>query len=190
MEDSVGAKWYVLQVMSGQENRVQKSLQLRCEADIQAGKMNGVLEVVIPSERVENRKNGKKIVRERKLYPGYLLIKLDLHDADGRVRPDTWSTVLEVQGVIGFIGKDRPVPISDEEVAVMMQQVEQAAEKPKPKIVYTIGETVVIKEGPFENFEGVIESVDTDRQRLKVSVSIFGRSTPVEVETWQVERPS
>lgn len=181
------AQWYVLQAMSGQENKVFNSLTTRIEQDRLAGIDNGIEELVIPTEKVEERRNNKKVVRERKLYPGYLLIKVCLYRGDGELEPMAWRTINETQGVIGFVGGSTPTPLPPDDVALMLKQKE---EEEKPAIIYQVGETVIIRDGAFEGYEGIIESIDSVRQRLKVSASIFGRSTPIEVEIWQVERPS
>ncbi|MFA6815157.1 MAG: transcription termination/antitermination protein NusG [Lentisphaeria bacterium] len=190
MEDFSAAQWYVLQVMSGQENKVMKFLTYRCEMDKQNGIDNGIHELNMPTERVEERSSaGKKIVRDRKLYPGYLLVKVRLFDDYGKLDPIVWGIINETQGVISFIGGDHPVSLAEDEVAEMLKQTQTKDDKPKAKVTYHIGETITIIDGAFENFEGIIETVDEERSKLQVSVSIFGRSTPVEVEFWQVERP-
>ena len=190
MEDWQTPKWYVLQTMSGRESRVLKSLGRRCAEDRASGIDNGLDEVVIPTERIEERRsNQRPVVRERKLYPGYVLIKCRLYKEEGKLDPETWGIIRDTDGVIGFIGGETPVPLSQEDVEQMIHQQGEDADKPKPKVTYHVGDTIIIKEGAFENFEGVVEDVDQERMRLKVSVTIFGRSTPCEVDFWQVERP-
>ena len=125
---------------------------------------------------------------ERKLYPGYIFMKACLFQEDGEPDHRVWYFIRDTQGIIGFIGGERPKPLSQQEVDDMLQQSRDSEEGTKPKVQFQIGETVTIRDGAFENFEGVIENVDADRGKLRVSVSIFGRSTPVEVEYWQVER--
>jgi len=184
------AQWFVLQAMSGQENHAQTGLLRRMELDKREGIDDGIEEVVIPMMEVTERKNGKTTVIKKKLYPGYLLVKCRLY-LHGNVRnADTWTIIKDMNGVIGFVGGDYPVPLPEEEVQQMLGQCKTTDEKPVPKVTYKIGETVIIREGAFENLEGVIEGIDNDRQKLKLSVNLFGRSTPVEVEFWQVERPS
>ena len=187
--DYLTPRWYVLQAMSGQENKAQLLLQTRMNQDRAEGIEDGILEVVIPTERIEERKNGKKSVRNRKLYPGYVLVKAVLYKEDGTLDPLPWGIINDTNGIIGFVGGDKPAALSQSEVDDMVR-LQQEEEVEKPKVVYEAGETVIIKEGAFENYEGQIESIDNVRQKLTVSVSIFGRQTPVEVEIWQVERPS
>lgn len=207
MEDSENKiAWYVMQVMSGQENKVYDSIRFVCSRDYANvipvdedkrkyhaffnGLVFGIYELSIPYERIEERKMGKKTVRERKLYPGYILLRVNLYDDNGRLNPDTWTFIRETKGVIGLVGGQSPVPLSDDEVAEMIKaNTATEEEKAHPKVQYSVGESVIIKEGAFESCEGVIETVDEERGKLKVSVSIFGRFTPVEVEFWQVERP-
>lgn len=184
------AQWFVVQTMSGQEQKVKQSIERLRE---QQGMEDRVLEVTIPTERITERRQGRKITMDRKLYPGYILVQARLFREDGATDEDTWHFIRDIQGVINFAGGSRdklvpPVPLSANEVELMLQQCREAEEGVKPKVQFEIGETVTIIDGAFENFEGTIEDVDSDRSKLRVSVSIFGRSTPVEVEYWQVER--
>lgn len=185
------AQWYVMQVMSGQENRVLKSIQHRCLQEQKNGIDNGILEVVIPTKKVEDRKNGKKVVTERKLFPGYVLLHAEIYDEHDQLKPLTWGFLKETQGVIGLIGGERPVPLTDQEVKDMIPKEGEESELTatvRPTLP-PVGSRVKVTSGPFEGFEGLVESNDEVRLRLTVSVSIFGRSTPVEVESWQVEIP-
>lgn len=179
------AQWFVVQTMSGQENRVKQSIERRRDQEDVA---DLVLEVVIPTEKVSERRQGRRVTSERKLYPGYILMKACLFEADGQPNHRAWYFIRETQGIIGFVGGERPVPLSAHEVEEMLTQCRANEEGSKPKVQFQIGESVTIRDGAFENFEGVIENVDADRGKLRVSVTIFGRSTPVEVEYWQVER--
>ena len=179
------AQWFVVQTMSGQEFKVKQSIERRREIE---GVDDVVFDVVIPTEKVSERRQGRRVTTERKLYPGYILMKACLYEENGEANQRSWYFIRDTQGIIGFVGGDRPVPLSAQEVAEMQQQCEASEEGSKPKVQFQIGETVTIRDGAFENFEGVIENVDSDRGKLRVSVSIFGRSTPVEVEYWQVER--
>ena len=183
------ARWFVLQTMSGQENHAQNGLLRRVELDKREGIDDGIEEVVIPQKEVTERKNGKTTTIKKKLYPGYLLVKCRLYLEDGKRNAETWTIIKDMNGVIGFVGGDYPMPLPEEEVQQMLGQCGATSEKPVPKVNYKVGETVIIREGAFENFEGSIESIDSERQKLKLSVNLFGRSTPVEVEFWQVERP-
>ena len=150
---------------------------------IQAGLSNGQLKtVLVPTERVTEVRSGKKRVSERKFFPGYLLIEMEMSD-------DSWHLVRTTQGVTGFIGAGRrPVCLSPDEVQEILRQTEERKDKPTPRVTFQKGEGVRVIEGPFTNFSGVIEEVNATRGKLKVLVSIFGRQTPVELEFWQVER--
>ena len=148
-----------------------------------------VYEVLIPTERVQEIKRGKKSETTRKFFPGYLIVNMHLLDENNQLMDRTWYFIRETTGVIGFAGtKDRPIPMRDSEVQSMLDQVRSREDKVKPKITFEIGETVKVADGPFQNQSGIVEEVDPDRGKLRVSVSIFGRSTPVELEYWQVER--
>jgi transcriptional antiterminator NusG len=182
--------WYVIQVMSGQENRVLARLNTKREANRAAGIDDGVEEIQIPVDRVETRRksDSKVVVKERKRFPGYILIKASLYDEQGERKAETWDLVRNTDGVIGFIGGASPARLSEADVANMMKMEAEGA-TPKPRIQYKIGETVQLKGSAFVGYEGVIESIDNERQRLKVSVNIFGRATPVEIGIDEVERP-
>ena len=178
-------EWYVLHTLSGQEYKVKESIERRLKQEEMEPYID---EVLIPTEKVAEVKHGKKTTTTRKFYPGYVLIHMALRDAQGQLQEKAWSFVQETQGVIGFIGGDNPVPLRPDEVDVIFRQIEDKKEKVKPKVTYEPGETVKITDGPFLNFSGVIEEVDPERGKLKISVSIFGRTAPVELEYWQVER--
>jgi transcriptional antiterminator NusG len=145
-------------------------------------------EVLIPTEKVSEVKKGKKTTTTRKFYPGYVLAYMALYDDSRNLNEKTWYFIQDTPGIIGFIGGERPVPLRQDEVDVILWQMEDRKEKVQPKVMFEPGETVKITDGPFLNFNGVIEEVDPDRGKLKISVSIFGRSAPVELEYWQVER--
>jgi len=185
MDTNNEAQWFVVQTMSGQEFKVKQSIEKRRELE---GLEELILDVVVPTEKVAERRQGRRVTTERKLYPGYILLKARLFEEDGKPNHQTWYFIRDTQGIIGFVGGERPVPLSPHEVEEMMQQCQEGDEGAKPKVQFDVGETITIIDGAFENFEGTIESVDPDRGKLRVSVSIFGRSTPVEVEYWQVER--
>jgi len=189
MEELDTAQWYVLQVMSGQENRVSKSLQYRIAEDQANGIDNGIIEIVIPTERIEDRKgSGKKVVRDRKLYPGYVLIKVRLFDSEDKLIPETWGLIRETNGIIGFIGGEHPVPLPQEEIELMLKQGTEENVTPKPAVEFHACETVVIREGAFENIEGTVVKIDQMRQILGVSINMFGSSTIVEIDFRQVDR--
>ena len=140
------------------------------------------------SEKVAEVKKGKKTTSTRKFYPGYILINMKLLDENNKLIERGWYFVRDTPGIIGFIGGDHPVPLPQDEVDSILAQIEERQEKVAPKVAFETGETVKITDGPFQNFTGVIEEIEPERGKLKISVSIFGRSTPVELEYWQVER--
>jgi transcriptional antiterminator NusG len=179
-------QWFVLHTLTGQEQKVKRSIEARVRIE-EMGEFIG--EVVIPTEKVSEVKNGVKTTVTRKFFPGYVLINLALYDESTRelVEP-TWRFLKETSGVIGFIGGERPMPLSAAEVDAIVNQVQEKKEKVKPKVQFEPGETVKITDGPFMSFNGTVDEVDPDRGKLKVSVAIFGRSAPVELEYWQVER--
>ena len=178
-------EWYVLHTLTGQEARVKESIERRMKQEEMEPYLD---EVLIPTEKVSEVKKGVKTTTTRKFFPGYVLAHVALYDDNGQISEKVWYFIRETTGIIGFIGGERPVPLRDSEVDVLLHQVEEKKEKVKPKVIFEPGETVKITDGPFMNFNGVIEEVDPERGRLKVSVAIFGRSAPVELEYWQVER--
>ena len=178
-------QWFVIHTLTGKETRVRDSL-LRRKKTEEMGDLVG--DISIPSEKVSEVKKGKKSTSTRMFYPGYVLIQMYLYREDGKINERSWYFVNDTPGVIGFIGGDRPTPLPLKEVEAIVYQIEDKKEKIKPKVQFEPGETVKINDGPFLNFNGVIEEVDPDRGRLKVSVAIFGRTAPVELEYWQVER--
>ena len=173
-------RWYVIQAFSGYEGRVQKSLieHIRLnEMEDQFG------EILVPTEEIVEMRAGQKRKSERKFFPGYVLVQMLMNDA-------TWHLVRSIPRVMGFIGgtPERPAPISDKEADLILNRLQDAIDKPKPKTLFEPGEVVRVSEGPFADFNGVVESVDYEKSRIKVSVLIFGRSTPVELEFGQVEK--
>jgi len=177
-------QWFVLHTLSGQEAKVKESISRRIKIEEMQDYID---EVLIPTEKVSEVRKGKKTTTTRKFYPGYVLAHMHLYEGD-QLCDRTWYFIQQTPGIIRFIGGDRPVPLREEEVQSILQQIEDKKEKVKPKVAFEAGETVKINDGPFLNFNGVIEEVDPERGKLKVSVSIFGRSAPVELEYWQVER--
>ncbi|GAA3718955.1 transcription termination/antitermination protein NusG [Oceanisphaera sediminis] len=173
-------RWYVVQAFSGYEGRVSKSLR-------EYIKMHGMEEqfgeVLVPTEEVVEMRAGQKRKSERKFFPGYVLVQMQMNDA-------TWHLVRSIPRVMGFIGgtPERPAPISDKEADAILNRLQDAIDKPKPKTLFEPGEVVRVSDGPFADFNGVVESVDYEKSRVKVSVLIFGRSTPVELEFGQVEK--
>ena len=181
-------QWFVVHTLSGHENRVRDTIlrQLRLSDRVP------VYDAYIPMEKVVEVRRGKKITTTRKFFPGYILVRMDLYtknDSGVLERDqDAWYFVRNVQGVMGFLGGDNPVALSPDEVADIMRPAAGGETDIKPKITFNVGEVVRIKDGAFENFEGAIQEIDAERGKLKLMVSIFGRSTPVELEFWQVER--
>jgi transcriptional antiterminator NusG len=172
-------RWYVIHVYSGFEKKVAQSIQ---ETAAQKGLEDQFEQVLVPTEEVVEMRRGAKVNAERKFFPGYVLVKMNLTD-------ETWSMVRNVGKVTNFLGGGgKPAPVPESEALRIMQQVQEGADNPKPSIVFDIGENVRVCDGPFASFNGVVEEVDRDKSRLKVSVSIFGRSTPVELEYDQVEK--
>ena len=172
-------KWYVLHTQTGVEGKVKASLESR--ADL-AGMKQFIHQVLIPTEKVSEVKEGKKRIMERKFFPGYILVQMDLTD-------DSWYLVKNTPGISGFVGSGKnPIPLSDDEVDQIIKQQEDKTSKPKPKVEFTSGESVRVKEGAFANFNGTIDEVNPNRGKLKVMVTIFGRQTPIELEYWQVEK--
>lgn len=177
-------QWFVVHTLSGHENKVRETLLRQLEL----GDQMPVYEVYIPTEKVSEVRQGKKTTTTRKFFPGYILVRMDLYDEEHRIDEKAWYFIRNVQGVLGFLGgSNRPEPLSLSEVSDLLRQSRGEAEV-KPKIAFEIGETVRIKDGAFENFEGVIQEIDNERGKLRLLVSIFGRSTPVELEFWQVDR--
>ncbi|MDQ7014754.1 MAG: transcription termination/antitermination protein NusG [Gammaproteobacteria bacterium] len=172
--------WYVVHAFSGFENSVKRSLEERIE---RFGLHDLFDEIMIPTEEVVEIRNGQKRRSERKFFPGYVLVRMELND-------ETWHLVKDVPRVLGFIGgtADKPAPISDREVDNILQRVQEGVEKPKPKVLFEAGEVVRVIDGPFNDFNGVVEEVDFEKNSLLVAVQIFGRSTPVELEFGQVEK--
>ena len=178
-------QWFVLHTLTGQELKVRDSITVRRrqeEMDEYIG------DVIVPTEKVSEVKKGVRSTTTRKFFPGYVLIQMSLYDDARQLAEKSWYFIRNTQGIIGFVGGEHPVPLPAQEVDVILHQVEDKKEKVKPKIAFEPGETVKIADGPFLNFSGVVEEVDPNRGKLKVSVAIFGRSAPVELEYWQVER--
>jgi transcriptional antiterminator NusG len=177
-------QWFIIQTLSGQENKVKDSIEKRVKTDEM---QDFVKEVLVPMEKVVEVRNQKKTVSSRKLWPGYVFVDMVLLDESNQVIEKPWYFIKETQGVIGFLSEP-PQPTPTEEVEQIKNQISQSEETEKPKVNFAVGETIKINNGPFLNFSGVIEEIDPTRGKLKVTVNIFGRNTPVELEYWQVEK--
>lgn len=173
-------QWYVVHAYSGMEKAVERNLLERIE---RAGMQSKFGRILVPTEEVVEMKNGRKTITERRFFPGYVLVEMEMDDA-------TWHLVKHTSKVTGFVGgaKNRPAPISEADVNKIMNQIQEGVEKPRPKILFEAGEMVRVKEGPFTDFNGNVEEVNYEKSRLRVSVTIFGRATPVELEFQQVEK--
>lgn len=173
-------RWYVVHAYSGYEKHVMRTLAERIALEDMEDQFG---EILVPTEEVVEMRDGKKRKSERKFYPGYVLVQMEMDDG-------TWHLVKNTPRVLGFIGgtKDKPAPITEREAEAILRRVESGADKPKPKTLFEPGEVVRVIEGPFADFNGVVEEVDYDKSRVKVAVLIFGRSTPVELEFGQVEK--
>ena len=172
-------RWYVIHVYSGFEKKVAAAIREQAE---QKGLSDMFEEILVPTEEVIEIKRGAKVSAERKFFPGYVLIKMDMSD-------ETWHLVKNTAKVTGFLGsRGRPAPISDAEAMRIMRQVQEGIERPKPSVTFEVGEQVRVCDGPFTSFNGLVEEVDEEKARIKVAVSIFGRATPVELEYSQVEK--
>lgn len=172
--------WYILQVYSGNEKKIEKELLAQTE---KKGLRDNISKILIPSEEVIEMKKGKKVSSERKFFPGYMLIQMIMDD-------EIWHIVKKLPKVYGFLGgkKGEPIPVSQNEIDSILDQMKDGLEKPKPSVSFEIGEQVRVSDGPFSSFNGMVEEVDEEKARLKVSVSIFGRSTPVNLDYSQVEK--
>jgi transcription termination/antitermination protein NusG len=173
-------RWYVIHAYSNFENQVKRSLEERVT---RAGLEQYFGKILVPTEEVLEMRMGQQRRSERKFFPGYVLVQMELND-------ETWHLVKEVPKVLGFIGgtSDKPAPITDQEADAILSRVEEGSQKPRPKVLFEVGEVVRVVEGPFKDFNGVVEEVNYEKNKLRVSVLIFGRSTPVELEFGQVEK--
>ena len=182
---TMNRQWFVIHTLSGQEQKVKESIEKRLKAEEMGEYIN---EVLVPMEKVAEVRSGKKTVSTRKLHPGYVYIDMALLDENRRILEKPWYFIRDTPGIIGFVGGERPIPVTPEEIAVIKEQVSESEDTERPKVHFDVGETIKINDGPFLNFSGVIEEIEPDRGKLKVTVNIFGRNTPVELEYWQVEK--
>jgi transcriptional antiterminator NusG len=173
-------RWYVVHVYSGYEQQAVRSLKERIS---HSGVVEQFGDILVPTEEVIEMRGGQKRKSDRKFFPGYVLIQMEMNDA-------TWHLVKEVPKVMGFIGgtSDRPAPISDKEAQQIIDRIQEGVEKPRPKVLFEPGEVVRVIDGPFADFSGVVEEVNYEKSRLRVAVTIFGRATPLELEFGQVEK--
>ena len=179
-------QWFVVQVLSGQEKKVYDSIIKRLKTE-EMGDL--VYNVLIPTERVQEIKQGKKSETTRKFFPGYIIVNMHLLGEEGGLMDRTWYFIKDTPGVIGFAGtKDRPTPMRPREVESMLAQIQERVDTVKPKVSFQVGEKVKVADGPFQNQTGVVEEVDPEKGKLRVSVTIFGRATPVELEFSQIEK--
>jgi transcriptional antiterminator NusG len=173
-------RWYVVHAYSGMEKAVERNLRERID---RAGMQTKFGRILVPTEEVVELKNGKKAVTERRFFPGYVLVEMQMDD-------ESWHLVKHTNKVTGFVGgaRNRPAPISEAEVMKIVNQMQEGVEKPRPKVQWTVGEPVRVKEGPFTDFNGAVEEVNYEKSKVRVSVTIFGRATPVELDFSQVEK--
>lgn len=173
-------RWYVVHAYSGFEKSVQRAL---IERVARAGMQDSFGQILVPVEEVIEMKSGQKSISERKFFPGYVLVEMDMND-------ESWHLVKSTPKVTGFVGgtANKPTPISEREVEKIMQQMQEGVDKPRPKVLWEMGEVVRVKEGPFTDFHGSVEDVNYDKSKLRVMVTIFGRATPVELDFSQVEK--
>lgn len=173
-------KWYVIHTQTGCEEKVKLNLEKRIQQSEETREF--VSQVIVPMEQIAEIKGGKKKISERKFFPGYILVEMELNDK-------TWYFIKRTAGVTGFVGpRSRPTPLSEEEIKTILKQSEITKAKPIPKVTFEKGEAIRVMEGPFNNFNGTVEDVNHEKGKIKVAISIFGRSTPVELEMWQIEK--
>ena len=173
-------RWYVVHAYSGFEQQVKRAIEEHVE---RAGMQDQFGQILVPTEEVVEMREGQKRRSERKFFPGYVLVQMDMNDA-------TWHLIRNVPRVLGFIGgsPDKPSPITEKEAEAILNRIQEGVEKPRPKVLFEVGEIVRVTEGPFNDFNGAVEEVNYDKSRLLVAVQIFGRSTPVELDFHQVEK--
>ena len=179
-ETNTAMRWYVVHAYSGFEKSVQRALEERIR---RAGMEASFGKILVPTEEVVEIKNGHKAITERRFFPGYVLVEMEMTD-------ETWHLVKNTNKVTGFVGgkANKPTPISQREVEKILAQMQEGVEKPRPKVLFEVGEMVRVKEGPFTDFNGNVEEVNYEKSRIRVAVTIFGRSTPVELEFGQIEK--
>jgi transcriptional antiterminator NusG len=171
--------WYVIHTQTGYEDRIKKALDSKIKAGLGS---SAISQVLVPIEQVSEIKAGKKRISQRKFFPGYILVEMELTD-------ESWYLIKSITGVTGFVGAgSRPLPLKQDEIDAILKQAKEAKEKPTPKVMFEKGENIRVNDGPFTNFNGTVEEVNLAKGKIKVMISIFGRATSVELETWQVEK--
>lgn len=171
--------WYVIHTQTGYEDRVKTAVEAKVKAGLAK---DAISQILVPIEQVSEVKAGKKKISQRKFFPGYILVEMELTD-------ETWYLIKSISGVTGFVGAgSRPLPLKEDEIATILRQAKEAKEKPTPKVIFEKGENIRVSDGPFTNFNGTVEEVNAAKGKVKIMISIFGRATPVELETWQVEK--
>lgn len=179
-------QWYVVHCLSGQEQKVKKRIDRMVEEE-DLGDI--IFEVLVPTEMVSEVRRGKKTESKKKFFPGYILCNINLYTKENELVEETWTFMQDLDGVIGFAGtKNRPIPMRPKEVESMLAQIKERQENVRPAFEFVIGDTIKVADGPFESQTGIVEEIDHEKGKLRVSVTIFGRSTPVELEYWQVEK--
>ena len=179
-------QWYVVHVLSGKEQQVHRRLLRQLESEEMGDK---VFEILMPTELVSEVRAGNKSERKKKFYPGYIIVNMHLLNEDGSLVNESWYFIKETDGVIGFAGtKDRPIPMRQRDVDAMLNQIQEHQDGARPAVQFEVGDAIKVVDGPFQSQDGIVEEIDIERGKLHVSVSIFGRETPVELEFWQVER--
>lgn len=181
-------QWYVIHCLSGYEQRVCAHMHRRIQSEEMGDR---IFQVLMPTEMVSEVKMGKRRETKRKFFPGYIIVNMHLLDEDGRLRADTWDFIQNTENVIGFAGaKGKPLPMRQREVDGLLAQINETSEGARPKVSFEVGESVKVADGAFANQSGIVEEVDHERGKVRVSVTMFGRATPVELESWQVEKDS
>ena len=179
-------QWYVVHVLSGQEGKVKARIERLVKEEDLGDK---IFNVLVPTELVSEVRAGKKTEARKKFFPGYVIMNMHLLDEHNDVIDETWTFMQQLDGAIGFAGaRNKPIPMRPKEVASMLSQIEERESSVRPSIEFEVGDTVKVSDGPFESQNGIVEEIDPERGKMRVAVTIFGRSTPVELEYWQVEK--
>lgn len=179
-------QWYVAHVLSGQE----KSTANRLERHIASEELSEkVFNVLVPEETISEVKKGERKDSKKKFFPGYILVNMHLYDEEGALIPETWDAINNTDGILGFAGtKTRPLPMRQREVETMLNQIKERTEEARPSVIFKVGDSVKVNDGPFESQTGIVEEIDMEKGEMRVSVTIFGRATPVDLEFWQADK--